>query len=261
MKNQNVGKIENVVLSEVQYPEYQRGLKNISARIAKNLILKAVGTPKLSRRKDDGSLNCLDGMQRIHALMENGYETWRCEVIECADVKEEAEIFQRVNQDRETVNTYDRFKAALIAKDPVAVKGSEILAEHNIKLGYSFGLKQNNEVVINCPAAVYKCVQRYGEENFTKAISMMASAWPGDPKIYKNNIIVALCKMCKQFGDRFDGERFTVMIGRLSSRQVFQALDNETSGTAVVKAINLFLSYYNRGLRTNKLVYESGKTN
>ena len=255
MKNQYVGKIENVTLSEVQFPEYQRGVKKISARIAKDLKLKAIGTPKLSRRKNDGSLNCLDGMQRITALVENGYETWRCEVIECEDEVEEAQIFQTVNQERETVNTYDRFKAAIIANDKMAVVGDFILKKYGLKMGYTAQANLKNEITIGCPATVYRCMKMYGEEVFDKTIRMISQTWPGDPNIYKNSIIVALCKINKQLGEAVEEERFAAMLSRLSSRQVLQMIDNRAGGAAVLQAVEVFLQYYNRGKRGHKLVY------
>lgn len=255
MKNQNVGRIETVVLAEVKFPEYQRGVKKISAKISKNLIVKAIGTPKLARRRADGSLNCLDGMQRITALIENGYETWRCEVIECDDEVEEAQIFQRVNQDRETVNTYDRFRAAIIANDKDAVVGDFVLKKYGPRMGYTANANLKNEVTIGCPATVYKCVKLYGGDVFDKTIDMITKTWPNNPQIFKNSIIVALCKMNKQFGDALDVDRFTVMLSKLSSRQVLQMIDNRAGGAAVLQAVDIFITYYNRGLRSNRLHY------
>lgn len=70
----------------------------------------------------DGVYRVIDGQHRVAALRELAPDCKvRCEVLPCVDDAAQAETFLGVNEGRRRLHAIDRYRAQLLAKEPVAV--------------------------------------------------------------------------------------------------------------------------------------------
>jgi len=107
---------------------YQRQASNaIVMRIRSEWDDQLLGTLMVSFR--DEVYNLLDGMHRVLAALGRADITvLPCRVFYGLTLEQEAKLFERFNTKRNSVRVIDRFKALLIARDPIAVAVERTLA-------------------------------------------------------------------------------------------------------------------------------------
>ena len=117
-------------------PKYQR---EVDARrvttIAKELDWDRIGVPDVSLRAD-GTYWCIDGQHRVLAIVESGAGDTAilCSLHEDLTLKEEAAMFLKLNGARTAVGVHAKFRAALVAKDPVACEIDRIVRSHGLQV-------------------------------------------------------------------------------------------------------------------------------
>ena len=99
-------------------------------RLAAKLNLDAIGTVVVSRRPN-GDLVILDGGHRITALLKCDLGEWpvSCVVHEGLDGADEARLFLAYN-DRMRVDRIEKFRIAVTAEDPEAVRLDKLIRKH-----------------------------------------------------------------------------------------------------------------------------------
>lgn len=115
--------------------EYQRNLdENRAKSMAEKLDLSRIGVPVVSKRKNE-TFVALDGQHRIIALkLAEVDDPIYCEVHEGLTVVEEAALFLKLNGGRKAVSVFDKWRARLVAKEPIALEITRIIEGQGLRI-------------------------------------------------------------------------------------------------------------------------------
>lgn len=164
-------------------PRFQRELDERRAkRMSKAVNKKRIGVPVLSQRAD-GTFWVLDGQHRITALkMAGDDEPVLCDIQEGLTLADEAELFLLLNSDRPAVRVFDKFKARLVAKDPVAVE-----IERTVKAA---GLRISKAPGANCICAIKALESTHNAyHNLPRVLSILGKWADGDPVTFDGRML------------------------------------------------------------------------
>lgn len=103
---------------------FQRDLdERRTKEMAENFSIDLLGVPVVSQR-EDGAIMRIDGQHRLAAAILAGFGDVpvTMEVHFGLSPKQEADLFLRLNEKRKSVRAVDRFKARLVAEEPVALE-------------------------------------------------------------------------------------------------------------------------------------------
>lgn len=258
------GKIELVELGGLQVDStYQRELRANYKRIVKEFKPQAAGVLTVARRHD-GSLWIIDGLQRATAMKKLGVEKWRALVLRSSGPEYEAQVFQLLNssKSRKQLDAYELFKAALIAKDPVAVELQDVVR------GAGLELKRNRKGSAKWPylqgvGSLYHRVGRYGGELVGRALALMEETWPGQDDCMRDPIPLAMIQLLASQENSLDQEYFSTTLGQIKPRKILlDAAPASIGGQGrVLGAANSIVSLYNKKRRaTEKLAFLGTET-
>ncbi len=181
----NKSKFAKVTPQEIEIDrQFQRELdENRCKAMAKELDMNRIGVPVLSRRKN-GSLVALDGQHRVYALqMAEHTAAILCEVHDGLTVTEEAELFLKLNGGRKAVHVHDKWKARIVANDPIALEIKGIMD--------SLGLRIARVIAPSSIAAVQSVESVHVRNGNLKATLAILKRW-GDgvtPEVYDADLI------------------------------------------------------------------------
>lgn len=120
---------------------YQRELDAKRAHaMAENFLVDLVGVPVVSKRAD-GSYVRIDGQHRLAAAIAAGFADtpMLMEVFEGLSIKQEAELFLRLNGGRKAVGAIDKYKARIEACEPVACEIANTLKKNGCRIATGKG--------------------------------------------------------------------------------------------------------------------------
>jgi hypothetical protein len=163
---------------------YQRELdQKRAAAMAKSIDMDRIGVPVVARRPD-GKYVVLDGQHRISALNQAGLGTQQilCEVHEGLNLIEEAALFLKLNGGRTAVRTYDKWRAELVAKVPVALEIHKIVTDAGLRITKNTGT--------NCIMAI-DAIRNVHNSKKNLAVTLgVLKDWSGDdPFVYTGEVI------------------------------------------------------------------------
>ena len=183
-----------VPLSEIEIPEYQRGIVGTVGKINREGFNEYLaGTILLGDRSKwrNGTSDIptnhkalIDGHQRNHVMKGLNYShTWAM-VIPTDSLEDEAGMFLAANEGRTVVSTQDRHVAGLIARNPINV-GIEDAA---IAAGLTFNKRDKSGLVLIDPIGQVKAVHKWATEKcdvpdttfydgLEVALTSMKAAW------------------------------------------------------------------------------------
>lgn len=164
-------------------PRWQRDLDEGRAkRMAKSINRARIGVPVVSRRPD-GKCVALDGQHRVAALrFANDDAPLMCDVQEGLSLADEAELYLLLNSDRKAVRVFDKFKARLVAKDPVAIEISEVVKKSGLRIAKAQGA--------NCICAIQALeFAHVHHKNLSSALRVLIKWSDGDPSVYEGSLI------------------------------------------------------------------------
>jgi ParB-like nuclease domain len=121
--------------------EYQRELKESRIKkMAAAIDYDRLGVPVLSKRAN-GEMVILDGQHRVFALMAANLDTdpILCEVHNKMARPDEAALFLKLNSERRAVGVYDKWRARITARDPLALEIRDILDALNLRISKAVG--------------------------------------------------------------------------------------------------------------------------
>jgi hypothetical protein len=150
-------------------PAYQRSMDERRAHlIGESLDLSRIGVLTVSRRADR-SVVVIDGQHRHGGLVVAGLggHLVRCEVHHGLDRQGEAALFRKLNGGRKPIGALDDYRAALEARDPVAVEIDAIVTGLKLKIQQS-----NLRRVIAAVKAVKSVHLR--QRNLERTLSVLA---------------------------------------------------------------------------------------
>ena len=182
MKDKATKSIE-LDLSKVNYDfTYQRPPMNHQQNIAATFNTAAVGCLLIGKRKDS-SLWCIDGQQRIGAMLSLGIKRWVCEVVESTGAEFEAALYTIINGGTGTtkgLRQRDIFKAKVAAKDPVAQAVKATAESVGLRVPITGG---HGWPDLGCHERLMRLAGRKsGILNLKTTLEVVVAAWPEDSR-------------------------------------------------------------------------------
>lgn len=163
---------EKLIIAEDTYQRKMTSQKRVD-KIANNWDWHLVGAIIVSER--NGKYYVVDGGHRVRASMKlNGMvKELPCMVYKKDGVQDESKTFMG-QEDRKNLSCYDRHRAALCAKDPVAIQVDKIANESGYRISDSAG-----DFVFQAIASLYKAVKS-NAQIASQALSVCADIAGGE---------------------------------------------------------------------------------
>lgn len=187
-------KIETITID----PRYQRELdENRAQAMSKNIDFDRIGVPVLSfrgRTAGTSQFVVLDGQHRVSALKQAGHgpKGILCEVHEGLNVVEEASLFLKLNGGRKAVCVYDKWRAQLVAKVPMAIEIDKVVGAAGLKV-----TKGPGRNCICAIQAIWSVHLKYRNLDVTLAV---LKAWAdGEPAVYSAEAIKAVSEFLRSY--------------------------------------------------------------
>lgn len=128
-------RFEVVPLDELQVDvAYQRPLTSFWTKVAEDFNPALVGTLIVSERTR-GKKSIIDGQTRWTAMKELKLPGAPCLIYEKLSKPDEARLFADLQTKRRGMRSYDRFRAQMVAKQPMALDIARIATEQGFELG------------------------------------------------------------------------------------------------------------------------------
>ena len=138
--------------------DYQRPInKGLQLRITQNFTWHRFGAVTVTKRPD-GTLWVVDGKQRSTAAKSLGATEVPCVIADSTGTPQEAVTFTHINVDRRAVSSIDRFRAAVAARDKLALQ-----IDHDVAhTGYRIASAGRGKAV-SCVSALIQAYKRNPE--------------------------------------------------------------------------------------------------
>ena len=173
--------------------EYQRGKQKNSDKIAKQFDEKALDEPLIGHRKD-GSYNCVDGYQRLTALLSNNVKTTKCKVFESNGPAHEAEIFRKKNNLQTKNSPASMFKSGIIAENEQDVLLNEAVESTGFHIMVPGRGSTKDPQWLKCVNTLRRIQKsdNSGLEAIKFALNTIKVVWPNDTDARANHLIHGL---------------------------------------------------------------------
>lgn len=191
---------------------YQRDLDEARAkRMAASFNIGLFGVPVVSARSN-GSIAALDGQHRITARIwaGKGEDEILVEAHSGLTLKQEAELFLRLNGGRTAVRNRDKWRARLVAREPVAIEMTAI-AEKN---GVRFSLSANSKYCISALNKAERVHRQFKTLNDT--LSLLIALGDGDTQWLSGEMMVAVGSFLHKYGKIIDRDILMVVLAKNS---------------------------------------------
>jgi hypothetical protein len=194
---------------------YQRSEKPILiARIAENPDWAAFGALSCYRR--DGLLVCVDGQQRLRGILSTDKPPLLvpCVIQEKAPVEKEARTFVTVNVNRTSVQSLEKHRGLVMAKDPAALAINRSVETAGFSLGQRSGTE--NPHTISAVASIYNAYNVLGEEGLLQLLVQLRDSWPNDGAAVGASIINGVRDVLVDLGDDYNRAKVTAALAKTS---------------------------------------------
>lgn len=184
---------------------YQRQPKNtLIQQIAQNPSWLAFGVPVCFRR-ENGMYYVIDGQQRIAGLLKSEKPPKLIPVVwfPIDDVKDEAEIFVRMNETRKALQPIEKHRGKIMAGNEAALAVERAVAT----AGYSIDAAGAGGVDAKSISAVSRIGQIYnriGEEGLVQTLVCIRDAWPNDPTGVTTHILNGVAELIEEQGESYN---------------------------------------------------------
>lgn len=237
-------------------PEYQREL--ISARVkhlVNNWNLEDVGAIVVSiRTGDPKKAYIIDGQHRYRAAMELGLGSTKvlCHVYRGLSREEEARKFLAANDSR-AVTPFDKYRAGLVAGDPIAVGTREVAESNGWQVSGGAGDGQ-----IACVAQIMKLYER-DPDLLDETLAIATEAWGTRSAAVEQSLVGGLSTVLDTFNGELDRGALAKKLAKY--RGGAASLVGDARGLSDIKPISIrravaeiMVSVYNKGRRSGQLV-------
>lgn len=157
--------LEDLVVDQ----SYQRPLTSFWKTVSEKFNPALVGTLVVSER--GRRKNVVDGQTRLTAMRERGIHGAPCLIYEGLSRKQEAQLFALLQTQRRAMRSYDRFRAELVAGEPVAVGVSRIAEEVGYKLS-----AQEEPLTLRAVTELEK-LYNIGDEHLRDVLELTRDIW------------------------------------------------------------------------------------
>jgi hypothetical protein len=227
-------------------------------RFVSNFNPDALGVVTVSRRNAVTNI-VLDGMHRKEVVnrVTNGTGRMLCHVFEGLSREEEAQLFLDLNAGTQP-NLLDRFKARIVAGDPVAQEIDKIVQSYGWKWG-----NNANDGLVACVGAVEKIFKtgkaKEFEPDLLQATFMVVThAWNLNTNATMAPILDAVAAVILEYGDALDLDRLVDKLrtyggGPYALLEDGRNLAKSLRGRPAMGVATRIVDDYNKGMKTRKL--------
>jgi len=205
---------------------YQRPEKmSLIATIAKSPNWAAFGALSLFRR-GNGVLVCIDGQQRLRGILMSEKPPKKVPAViqPEASREEEASTFVLVNIIRKAVDPFEKHKALIEAKSPVALAIERAVDKAGYTIGTQSGAGEGDRTV-HAIAALYWIYDQLGEEGLVQVLTQARDAWPNDPAGVGVNMLRGICELLIELGADYNRGRLTNQLAKSSPHLLLRKAD------------------------------------
>lgn len=180
---------------------YQRPLTSFWKTVNDNFNPALVGTLIVSE-KSTGKKNVIDGQTRLVAMREQGLTAAPCLIYERLTRQQEARLFSDLQTKRRAMRSYDRFRAQMVAKEPMALEISRIAKA----AGFELGVEEIPGQTLKAIAALEKAY-RIAPEHLEDVLDIIRDTWgTANPDATSAAIVTGLSTFVRQ-QERLDRDR------------------------------------------------------
>lgn len=228
-----------VKLANINFDEsYQRGVRPHYQTIVAAFDVDALGVPLLGQREDN-TLWCVDGRQRITALLKLGYTEVRADVFKSDGPAHEAAVFKMINGNRRPPRPGEMFKAMLTAEDQIALLVKHVADEHGFKITTTGRSRSGDPVVrsdtLTCVNVCVRIAQQSGGDALGFALGVIRAAWPGDPERTRAEVVGGLWQLwlrCQERAVTVDQDKLARQLRAVTPAQLVGAAKGSSLGAA-----------------------------
>ena len=223
-----------------------------------NFNVLALGTITVSQRRD-GSLVVLDGMHRVTAARQVGYQgLLNAEIISGLSIEQEAELFLLLNATK-TPSAISKFLVRVVMGEAAALEMDAILRSH--------GWRVHPSTHDGSLTAVTAIERIYANGGGTKAngihgalldrsLEVITAAWEHDYQGVNSNMLLAVAQLLGRFGPSVDTKKLVaemtdtrpaILIGRAKT------LRDAQGGTVPAALAKILAGLHNKKRRSNLL--------
>jgi hypothetical protein len=157
---------------------YQRPLSRFVKKLADNFDPALLGCLIVSDRDTGNGVDnatgyaVIDGQTRLMALRQLGHLNAPCLIYTGLSREEEADLFARFQSERKNVSALERYRAALVAREPRAIDISDLADRAGFVVDKS---NVGNSIV--AIKALEETYDRYGADMVARVLDVVAGAW------------------------------------------------------------------------------------
>lgn len=182
--------------------QYQRQEKpGLIDAIASNPKWEVFGVIVCFTRERNGrkAVYCVDGQQRIRgvARSEAPPKAVPCILFELTGVREEAEVFVRINEYRKALSALEKHTGKIVAKDPAALTIEKVADRCGYTIGNSFD-KYSDARTVQAIGTLNRIYNLIGEEGLEQTLVQVRDAWPDDRSGISQQIIMAVAQVIQE---------------------------------------------------------------
>jgi len=243
-RNEETAKLSRLPLDAILIPDFQRDriaphIKKLTAEYdATAFIFPIVALFK-------GNLIDLDGQQRLAAAEALGEQRVVCVLIEGIASRERlADLFLKFNRDRRLLNAFQKFVAALDAKDRGTLSIHAILERHGKHVAKKASANGG------MPAGAVTSVHANGgNDRLDRVVRTIRQAWPTpSQEAHEAETILGLALFLKRDWEKIDDNRLISVLRKHHPGYLLEAADHQR-GALRASYSDYIRDLYNKGLR------------
>lgn len=238
----------------IDHDQYQR--RPVEAhirRIAREFDPDLFGRLVVSHRAN-GSYYVIDGQHRLSAIAKMGWLDQRlpCIVYEDLSIEREASLFVLTQDNRRPIHAVDRYRARLVAGDPLTLEIEAALQRHGFQV--TKGTARN---AIQAVSALVQVAQ--GKPGDLDAVlSVLRAAWDGEASALNSSMILGIAAFRQRYRDRYDHERLVSILQTIAPPKLLADARNGVSLSTDYHSLRyrvavMIANRYNQRLTTRRL--------
>ena len=242
--------------------DYQRELKLAHVdKIAAEFDPDVFDVVQVSQRIGN-SLFILDGQQRCAALRRKGDldELVPCIIHRGLAKEQEAAMFLKLNMQK-NVSTYEKFRARVVAGDPVAVDIEQIIYNRGLKTGP--GASVGTVTAVAACEKVYRgyrsAVRHKCPKELGRTLSIIVETWTPTKEALSGFMILGMGMMLLHYNHKIDCDRLKTRLKYHEYQDPAhllvkaKAMAHMRRGSPSDAVAEIMVGIYNKKLRTGKL--------
>ncbi len=223
---------EKLVIDSLEVdPTYQRDFVPSRAKaMSVKLDWARFGVPVVSRRAD-GKCYVIDAQHRVAAakIAGEGSRSVMCEVHCGLTMPDEAGLFLDLNAGRKAVSAFDRYRARMVNKEPIAVAFTEVVESCGLKIAQTG--KRNVVVAVQAVEFAHR-----RNHNLAETLTLLRAWGGGDIEAFDGQFIKDFSCFLYDYRDTLDIESLTVKLGKVTAPLLARRIKTHQENLGVRRA-------------------------